>query len=70
MFTGNTQRFKKPSGLTDEDIRGALSRNKVDITREFGNLPAPVPGSSKLGSVSYFTSYRVSHIEMYKVNWP
>ena len=30
-------------------------RNKVDITQEFGNAPAPVPGSSKLGSVSQFT---------------
>ena len=62
IFTGNTQivsrrkkNFKKPSGLTIEDIRGALLRNKVDITQEFGNAPAPVPGSSKLGSVSEFT---------------
>ena len=62
IFTGNTQivskrkkNFKKPSGLTNEDIRGALLRNKVDITQEFGNAPAPVPGSSKLGSVSEFT---------------
>ena len=30
-------------------------RNKVDITQEFGNAPTPVPGSSKLGSVSEFT---------------
>jgi hypothetical protein len=63
IFTGNTQitsskrkkNFKKPSGLTDEDIRGALLRNKVDITQEFGNAPSPAPGSTKLGSVSEFT---------------
>ena len=62
IFTGNSQivsrrkkNFKKPSGLSNEDIRGALLRNKVDITQEFGNAPAPVPGASKLGSVSEFT---------------
>ena len=69
FFRKQKKNFKKPSGLTDEDVKGALIRNKKP---DFGGEPVFVSAfavafspfnsdsESKLGSVSefYFNSYK------------
>ena len=71
FFRKQKKDFKKPSGLTDEDIRGALIRNKKP---DFGGEPVSgspflavafspfnSDGDTRLGSVSefYFNLYRL-----------